>query len=300
MIDNNGIPAYPSDVSRYRSPYKPGQSAPSQSGFFMTGPACVDDSINQCALTAVGSKGFTGFGGDGIAPIPVPSVLPTPRPMLEPAPRTPSNPYSGSPTPTPGSGTSSAQADGECCYAAGCSSYGTASCNPVGTWCSQSSDNCQTCGGTYCTEMDWWASQPDSPAGRVSAPGPEAEPEPEPKPEEEAGPEPEPELELEKEAEQAPAPVPRHSHVGESQCCYTDGCAVYGTASCNAAGTWCSESQGNCQRCGGTLCSALSLLSHRGAQKHHFLRKGKHLGVSLMQTTRIGRRPRRREFEDEL
>merc|ERR1712187_256859 len=141
MIDNNGIPADPSDVSRYRSPYKAGQSAPSQSGFFMTGPACVDDSINQCALTAVGSKGFTGFGGDGTAPIPVPSVLPTPRPMLDPAPQIPSNPYSGSPTPTPGSGSSSAQADGECCYAAGCSSstsqccytggcavYGTASC----------------------------------------------------------------------------------------------------------------------------------------------------------------------------
>merc|ERR1712187_92460 len=106
---------------------------------------------------------------------------------------------------------------------------------------------------------------PDSPAGRVSAPEPEAEPEPESEPE------------PEKEAEQAPAPVPRHSHVGESQCCYT-------------AGTWCSESQGNCQRCGGTLCSAVSLLSHRGAQKHHFLRKGKHLGVSLMQTTRMGRK----------
>merc|ERR1712187_404561 len=147
----------------------------------------------------------------------------------------------------------------------------------------------------YCTEMDWWASQPDSPAGRVSAPEPEAEPEPE----EEAGPEPEPEPEPEKEAEQAPAPVPRHSHVGESQCRYTGGCAVYGTASCNAARTWCSESQGNCQRCGGTLCSALSLLSNRKAQKHHFLRKGKHLGVSLMQTTRIGRKPRRREVEDE-
>merc|ERR1712014_65994 len=132
-----------------------------------------------------------------------PSVLPTPRPRLDPAPRTPSNPYSGSPTPTPGSGTSSAQADGECCYAAGCSSYGTASCNPVGTWCSQSSDNCHICGGTYCTEMDWWASQPDSSAGRLSAPEPEAEPEPEPEPE------------PEKEAEQAPAPVPRHSHVGE-------------------------------------------------------------------------------------
>lgn len=48
--------------------------------------------------------------------------------------------------------------------------------------------------------MDWWASQPDSPAGRVSAPEPEAEAEPEPEPEEEVGPEPEPEPEPEKEA----------------------------------------------------------------------------------------------------
>merc|ERR1712125_302005 len=133
--------------------------------------------------------------------------------MPDPAPRTPSIPYSGSPTPTPGSGASGAQADGECCYAVGCSSYGTASCNPVGTWCSQSPENCQTCSGNYCTEMDWWASQPAAPAGPVSAPEPEPEPEPE---------EPMP--------ERAPAPMPRHA--GESQCCYAGGCAVYGTASC--------------------------------------------------------------------
>jgi len=45
-----------------------GTSAPweseSDSEFFMTGVACVDDSLNNCALTAVGTKGYIGFGGD--------------------------------------------------------------------------------------------------------------------------------------------------------------------------------------------------------------------------------------------
>merc|ERR1719382_520943 len=77
MIDNAGTPAYPSSVSSYRKAY----ADPSDPGFFMTGPACVDDSLNQCAMTAVGTKGYTGFGGeDHPAGSPAPAAPTTPPP----------------------------------------------------------------------------------------------------------------------------------------------------------------------------------------------------------------------------
>merc|ERR1712048_598129 len=119
MIDNDGTPAYPSDVSRYRNAYMPTQKAPSDSDFWMTGPACVDNSINQCALTAVGTKGYTGFGGEAstssLGPVPssVPVQIPSPvatAPVASPPPA-----Y------TPGS--SASEKDAMCCYDTTCSTY---------------------------------------------------------------------------------------------------------------------------------------------------------------------------------
>merc|ERR1712048_1332986 len=105
MIDNDGTPAYPSDVSRYRNAYMPTQKAPSDSDFWMTGPACVDNSINQCALTAVGTKGYTGFGGEGSSDSP--GLTPASAPALAPSPVTPV----AAPTPVPTSASSTSEHD---------------------------------------------------------------------------------------------------------------------------------------------------------------------------------------------
>merc|ERR1719188_2033966 len=119
IIDNDGTPAYPSSASSYRSPYTQGQSAPGEPGFWMTGPACVDDSLNQCALTAVGTKGYTGFGGGGRpagspAPAsPAPTPLPSPATAPPPAPA----PYPAAPGPSP---PPPPAGDAMCCYDAGC------------------------------------------------------------------------------------------------------------------------------------------------------------------------------------
>jgi len=260
IIDNDGVPAYPSDVNSYRSPYRADQAIPGASGFFMTGPACVNASINQCALTAQRTKGYTGFGGEStLLPTPVPTERPTPAPASStpvPTPSYPPIPYSPTPvsippypTPasTPTSPTNPVESKAECCYAGGCASYGTAFCNAVGTWCSGSTENCQSCGGTHCTEMDWWKTQPASP----SPLGPD------------------------------PAPSPPL----QGQCCYAGGCSSYGSPSCNAAGTWCSESQSNCQRCGGTFCEAASFLAKGGGRKslRSASAKHAHLGHMLIQ-----------------
>jgi len=258
IIDNDGVPAYPSDVNKYRSPYRADQAIPGASGFFMTGPACVDGSINQCTLTAPGTKGYTGFGGEStLLPTPVPTETPTPAPSPVPTPSyPPTPPYSPTPVPTPTyspptstppSPTYPVESNSECCYAGGCASYGTSFCNAVGTWCSESAGNCESCGGTHCTEMDWWRTQPASPSPS------------------------------------GPDPVPSPSLQG--QCCYAGGCSSYGTASCNAAGTWCSGSQSNCQRCGGSFCEAPSLLAQGGARKalRSVRANQAHLGHSLMQ-----------------
>jgi len=267
MIDNNGVPAYPSDVNKYRSLYRPDQASPGASGFFMTGPACVDESINKCALTAKGTKGFTGFGGElttpaptqtptpaPTAPTPVPTPSYAPAPSYSPVP-VPTPTYSP-PASTPTSPTYPVESQAECCYAGGCASYGTNFCNAVGSWCSESADNCGTCGGTHCTEMDWWKTQPSGPSPSPSGPD----------------------------------PVPSPSLQG--QCCYTGGCSSYGTSSCNAVGTWCSESQSNCQRCGGTFCEATSLLAQGGARKslRSVRARQAHLGHSLVQVNSTSQR----------
>merc|ERR1712048_1259737 len=77
-------------------------------------------------------------------PKPEPESAPEPEPEPEPEvdrllpPTVPSTP-----TAAPGGA--------QCCYHGGCSSYGTFSCNAVGSWCSKSSAVCTSCGGTLCT-----------------------------------------------------------------------------------------------------------------------------------------------------
>merc|ERR1712048_1125883 len=53
--------------------------------------------------------------------------------------------------PTVPSTPTAAPGEAQCCYHGGCSSYGTFSCNAVGSWCSKSSAVCTSCGGTLCT-----------------------------------------------------------------------------------------------------------------------------------------------------
>merc|ERR1711972_325495 len=93
-------------------------------------------------------------------PTSVPSSVPTVR--VPPTPRmaypTPTPTYAFPPPPAP------MESDAECCFHGGCSSYGTSMCHNVGTWCSQSSANCQACAGTYCSEMDWWDTQATAPS----------------------------------------------------------------------------------------------------------------------------------------
>merc|ERR1712151_1217069 len=59
------------------------------------------------------------------------------------------------PEPEPATEPSSPASAGaaQCCYFAGCSAYGTSSCNPAGSWCSDSAEACNSCGGTLCTGM---------------------------------------------------------------------------------------------------------------------------------------------------
>jgi len=91
-------PIYPE--TGYQTPYSADGKSPGQANFYMVGPACVDDSINQCqcSLTAKGARGYTGFGGEDGSPTPTPTTMPTPAlapslsPHLSPTP---------SPVPTP-------------------------------------------------------------------------------------------------------------------------------------------------------------------------------------------------------
>merc|ERR1719235_2109249 len=91
--------------------------------------------------------------------------MPTPLPVSVPTPVLPPTPpveYPTPLTPSPTAAAPPADSEAECCFLGGCASYGSLSCHSVGSWCSQSSDNCQVCAGTYCTEMDWWDTQPSS------------------------------------------------------------------------------------------------------------------------------------------
>jgi len=59
-------PIYPE--TGFRKAFSADGKLPGQANFYQTGPACIDDSINQCYLTAVGTRGYTGFGGEGGTP----------------------------------------------------------------------------------------------------------------------------------------------------------------------------------------------------------------------------------------
>jgi len=298
MIDNDGTPAYPSDVGRYRSPYNPAQAAPGGAGFFMTGPACVDDSVNQCALTAVGTKGYTGFGGEdgagsvgGAVEVPaLPPAAAAGSSMQPPAPAA-SAPAAG---------------DAMCCYDATCSTYGTSFCNALGSWCSASSENCEACGGTLCADPagSYPAPAPAAPApapAAYPAPAPPATPAPAPPagappatvpPYAEQPPEAPPSAAPPSEAPPSGAPAPPDAS-GVTQCCYYAGCAAYGSAQCNAAGAWCSASAEACSACGGTLCSGVSLLADGRAARQSLRRRPRRAGHVLMQARRaLARRAR--------
>merc|ERR1712039_265754 len=41
----------------------------------------------------------------------------------------------------------------QCCFYGGCSSYGTFHCYAPGVWCGASAQNCQSCGGDWCTDV---------------------------------------------------------------------------------------------------------------------------------------------------
>jgi len=94
MIDNGGRPAYPSSLSSYRR----STAVPGDADYWMTGPACVDDRVNQCSLTAVGTKGYSGFGGEAGGAAPAPPAPPMPAPISpSPAPV----PWMADPAPSP-------------------------------------------------------------------------------------------------------------------------------------------------------------------------------------------------------
>jgi len=54
-------PIYPSSGEQgvgFRNPWSDGAS-PDQAGWYVTGPACFDPALNECGLTAEGTRGFT-------------------------------------------------------------------------------------------------------------------------------------------------------------------------------------------------------------------------------------------------
>merc|ERR1711972_922700 len=55
----------------------------------MTGPSCIDDSINDCWLTAPGTLRNTDSrrGAGGAVPVPQPQPVPAPQPQPVPAPQ---------------------------------------------------------------------------------------------------------------------------------------------------------------------------------------------------------------------
>lgn len=224
----------------------------------------------------------------GGAPLPAPAPAPEPAPAPAPAPAAPPEPAppapaapapAAPPTPLPAAEAPAPApaGEGQCCYHGGCASFGTAMCNAAGAWCSETSDQCSRCGGTFCTA----ASAPSAPAPAPSpapatttvpwepvpaAPAPAAPPAPAPPATAApapnvpaptgppvpaapaaAGPTPPP-------AAETPAPA----LAGQGECCYHGGCASFGTTMCNAAGSWCSETSDRCSRCGGTYCTAAS------------------------------------------
>jgi len=259
IIDNNGVPVYPSRVDKYRNPYTPGQQRPNEPDFFMTGPACVDETINNCQFTAVGTRGYTGFGGSAGTVEGIGSTTSPSSPSYS-VTRGATRPVQTSPTTSQGS---------MCCYAGGCASYGGAGCNAVGAWCSETSDHCNRCGGVLCSGPDGTSerSEPESESEPESTP--EAEPEAEPK--------------LETASEGAPEPAVPSPSVQQPQCCHGTGCGANAVVYCHPADSWCSQSVEICGSCNGIFCSEVALLLRDTAKKHRFLRRHEYSGNNLLQ-----------------
>eukprot|EP00929_Paragymnodinium_shiwhaense_P046415 TRINITY_DN2362_c0_g1_i1.p1 TRINITY_DN2362_c0_g1~~TRINITY_DN2362_c0_g1_i1.p1 ORF type:complete len:660 (-),score=89.91 TRINITY_DN2362_c0_g1_i1:171-2150(-) len=174
--------------------------------------------------------GGTGSHCEGGAVLPIPEPV---APGPSPAPQT-----------TTVAPASSASGGSQCCYGGGCELAGSASCNPVGSWCSATASQCSSCGGTFCqgTAAATSTQAPTSAATTttttaatttVSTVASTATP---------AAP------------AASPAPTPSTS----SRCCYSGACVDGGAAVCNEPDAWCSASSENCQTCGGSLCQAAS------------------------------------------
>lgn len=145
------------------------------------------------------------------------SAVPLPRPAPAPVPAT----TTGAATTSTAAGATGTAApvstSSQCCYAGGCASLGSSDCNEAGTWCSQTADQCSTCGGTFC--------EASGSRGPTPVPAP-------------------------------PAPLPAATPVSPqgSQCCYSGSCDGSASPVCNEVGAWCSLSAENCGSCGGSLC----------------------------------------------
>jgi len=64
IIDPPIYPASGDDAPGFRNPWSGSGSSEGQRDFFVTGPACIDVSLNRCELTSDWTRGYTGFGGE--------------------------------------------------------------------------------------------------------------------------------------------------------------------------------------------------------------------------------------------
>merc|ERR1712232_158129 len=119
-------PIYPDDGNDgvgFRNPWGPGAED-------MTGPSCMDNSINQCQLTAPGTLRNTdskrGFSGPGAAP-----VQSTPAPVAQPQ-----------PTPAPSSQPTAAPVTLRCVPIGDCGSHDWCDQDKYVVWCSSQAATC--------------------------------------------------------------------------------------------------------------------------------------------------------------
>jgi len=115
---------------------------------YITGPACFDDTLNQCDLTARGTQGYTGFGGGDTSVVPSPSPTPSPS-----SPGPSPSPSTGTPSPPPSSSACSKVKYAQC----GGSGYTGDTCCPEGMWCmydNQYWSQCEPCAETWNTACE--------------------------------------------------------------------------------------------------------------------------------------------------
>jgi len=144
-------PVYPSGPSEGVG-YRRNLAVPGNADFYMTGPACVDDALNQCALTSKGTKGYTGFGGENGKS------------------SSPSAPVVSSPIPTRPSSTSESMA---CIPIGDCGTHPWCTQAPYDEWCSSYSP--VLCPSPFC-KVDGSGSMPMPVPMPVPSPAPASRP----------------------------------------------------------------------------------------------------------------------------